>query len=145
MADMTNQKLIPRTVVVGALALGIIGGGYGIANAATGTGSTGSDGAATATILPAVGSATTAATASATTTAPQGFGGQRSDETLLTGDALTKVTAAAKAKVPGGTIVRVETDADGHAAYEAHMTAADGSQTTVYVDKSFDVVSVETR
>ena len=44
MAEMTNQKLIPRTVVVGALALGIIGGGYGIANAATGTGSTGSDG-----------------------------------------------------------------------------------------------------
>ena len=77
--------------------------------------------------------------------APQGFGGQRSDETLLTGDTLAKVTAAAKAKVPGGTIVRVETDADGHAAYEAHMTATDGSQTTVYVDKSFNVVSVETR
>jgi len=144
MADMTNQKLIPRTVVVGALALGIIGGGYGIANAATGTGSTSSD-AATATTLPAVSSATTAATASTTTTAQQGFGGQRADETPLTSDALTKVTAAAKAKVPGGTIVRVETDADGHAAYEAHMTAADGSQTTVYVDNSFNVVSVEMR
>ena len=144
MADTTNQKLIPRTVVVGALALGIIGGGYGIANAATGTGSTGSTAATPATTLPAVGAAT-AATASTPSTAPQGFGGQRSDETLLTGDTLAKVTAASKAKVPGGTIVRVETDADGHAAYEAHMTATDGSQTTVYVDKSFNVVSVESR
>jgi hypothetical protein len=55
------------------------------------------------------------------------------------------VTAAAKAAVSGGTIVRVETDADGHAAYEAHMTKSDGTPVTVYVDKSFDVVSVESR
>ena len=72
-----------------------------------------------------------------------GPGGPRGDETALTGDALTKVTAAANAKVPGATIDRVETDADGHAAYEAHMTKADGTHVTVYVDKSFDVVSVE--
>ena len=39
----------------------------------------------------------------------------------------------------------VETDADGHAAYEAHMTKSDGTPVTVYVDKSFAVVSVETR
>ena len=45
----------------------------------------------------------------------------------------------------GAAIVRVETDADGHAAYEAHMTRADGTAVTVYVDASFDVVSVETR
>jgi hypothetical protein len=68
---------------------------------------------------------------------------QRSDETPLTGDALSKVTAAAKAKVPGGTIVRVETDADGNSAYEAHMVKADGTPVTVYVNKQFDVVSVE--
>ena len=61
------------------------------------------------------------------------------------GDTLSKVTKAAQAKVPGGTIVRVETDGDGNAAYEAHMTTADGSLTTVYVDKSFDVVGVESR
>ena len=47
------------------------------------------------------------------------------------------------AKVPGGTVVRVETDADGNAAYEAHMTKADG--TPVTVDKQFNVVSVESR
>ena len=53
------------------------------------------------------------------------------------------MTAIAQAKVPGGTIVRVETDADGHAAYEAHMTKADGTPVTVYVDKNFNFVSVE--
>jgi hypothetical protein len=55
-----------------------------------------------------------------------------------------KVTAVAQAKVPGGTIVRVETDADGNAKYEAHMTTADGKPVTVYVDEEFNVVSVET-
>ena len=68
---------------------------------------------------------------------------QRPDETLLTGDTAAKVRAAALAKVSGGTIDRVETDADGHAAYEAHMTRSDGSRVTVYVDKSFDVVGVQ--
>ena len=68
---------------------------------------------------------------------------QRSDETLLSGDTASKVRAAALARVPGGTIERVETDADGHAKYEAHMTNASGSRVTVYVDASFDVVGVE--
>ena len=45
----------------------------------------------------------------------------------------------------GGTIVRVETDADGHAKYEAHMTKADGTRATVYVDAAFKLVSVESR
>jgi uncharacterized membrane protein YkoI len=61
---------------------------------------------------------------------------------VLTGDALAKVKAIALDKVPGGTVVRVETDADGHAAYEAHMLKADGTPTTVYVDASFNFVSV---
>jgi hypothetical protein len=68
---------------------------------------------------------------------------QRSDETVLTGDTASKVTAAAKAKVPGATIERVETDADGHAAYEAHMIKSDGSRITVYVNKQFEVVGTE--
>jgi len=68
---------------------------------------------------------------------------QRPDETLLTGDTAAKVRAAALAKVSGGTIERVETDADGNAAYEAHMTRSDGSRVTVYVNKSFDVVGTE--
>jgi hypothetical protein len=72
-----------------------------------------------------------------------GPGGQRSDETPLTGDTLSKVTAAALAKVPGATVIRAETDADGHAKYEAHLRTSDGKQVTVYVNESFAVVSVE--
>jgi hypothetical protein len=68
---------------------------------------------------------------------------QRPDETRLTGDTAAKVRAAALAKVSGGTVERVETDADGHAAYEAHMTRSDGSRVTVYVNKSFEVVGTE--
>jgi hypothetical protein len=47
--------------------------------------------------------------------------------------------------VPGATVDRVETDADGNAAYEAHMTKSDGTPVTVYVNKDFEFVSVETR
>ncbi len=68
---------------------------------------------------------------------------QRADETLLTGDTAAQVRKAALAKVSGGTIERVETDADGNAAYEAHMVRSDGTRVTVYVNKSFDVVSVK--
>ena len=68
---------------------------------------------------------------------------QRAGETLLTGNTEAQVRKAALAEVSGGTIDRVETDADGNAAYEAHMTKSDGTRVTVYVNKSFDVVSVE--
>jgi hypothetical protein len=120
--DTEARRWTPeRVVVVVAIAFGVAAGTYGIANAASGSGR-------------------------APAAAPSGqrpWGPQRSDETPLTGDALTKVTAAAKAKVPGGTIVRVETDADGNSAYEAHMVKADGTPVTVYVNEQFDVVSVE--
>jgi len=75
--------------------------------------------------------------------APAGLPPQRPDETLLTGDTAAKVREAALAKVSGGTIDRIETDADGHAAYEAHMTRSDGSRVTVYVNKAFEVVGVQ--
>jgi hypothetical protein len=45
--------------------------------------------------------------------------------------------------VPGGTVVRVETDADRSAKYEAHMTDASGNPVTVYVDANYDCVSAE--
>ena len=72
-----------------------------------------------------------------------GPGGRRSDETALSGETAAKVRAAALAKAPGGTVDRVETDAEGNAAYEAHITKADGSRITVYVDKQFNVVKVD--
>ena len=124
------KNLLLIVLSVTALALG----GSAIAGAASGSG----------------GSSSSKATPSAQPQAPAGqppqragLPPQRPDETLLTGDTAAKVRAAALAKVSGGTIERVETDADGHAAYEAHMTRSDGSRVTVYVDRSFEVVGVE--
>jgi hypothetical protein len=132
-----KQWRLPRTVTIAAVALGIAGGSYGIASAANGSSgnsSTGSSGTASRSVSTATPS---------TSNAQRPWGVQRSDETLLTGDTASKVRELALAKVPGGSIVRVETDADGHAAYEAHMTDASGNPVTVYVDKSLNVVSVE--
>jgi hypothetical protein len=69
-------------------------------------------------------------------------GGQRAGETLLTGTQLASAKAAALKAVPGGTVDRAETDADG-AAFEAHMTKADGTKVTVKMDSSFTVTAVQ--
>ena len=63
-------------------------------------------------------------------------------EALLTGDTKTKAEAAATAAVPGGTIERSETDAEGDA-YEAHMVKSDGSHVTVKLDDAFNVTNIE--
>ena len=122
-----------RLAGTGAVILGLAAGGYGVASAASGSGSSSSTSSA-------AGAATTLTQAAAPST-QQPWGGQRSDETLLTGDTAAQVKQAALAKVPGATIVRVETDADGNALYEAHMTKSDATLITVYVDKDFNVVS----
>lgn len=59
-------------------------------------------------------------------------------EAPLTGSDLSKATAAANAAVPGGTIERAETDADGDV-YEVHMKKSDGSEVTVKLDSNFNV------
>jgi uncharacterized membrane protein YkoI len=75
---------------------------------------------------------------------PGSHGHARGAEKALTGDTAAKVKEAALGEVDGATVDRLETDAEGNAAYEAHVTKADGSRATVYVDKSFNVVDVET-
>ena len=143
MARSTHLS-VPRPLVVGAIALGLAGGSYGVAAAASGQSS--STATATATTQPSTGTTAPPGGAPAGATAQNPWGNQRSDETLLTGDTLAKVKAAAVARVGSdATIVRIETDADGHAAYEAHMLKADGTPVTVYVDTSFTVVSVDSR
>jgi hypothetical protein len=117
---------VPKSLIIGATAIGVAGSSFGVASAAT---------------------TSTSATAASTAVAPSSakpIGGQRADETLLAGDALAQVTAAAAAEVAGGTVVRVETDADGHAKYEAHMKDAHGNPVIVYLDGSFHVVSTGT-
>jgi uncharacterized membrane protein YkoI len=63
-------------------------------------------------------------------------------ETLLTGDTAAKVKAAALAKIPGGTVLRVETDADHGSPYEAHVQKSDGTQVEVLVNSDFAVTAV---
>jgi hypothetical protein len=143
----THPRPARRIAAVAGIVLGLAAGSYGIASAASSSSSAASA-AATTTTSGLSSSPSTAQVGPSPQTAPSAsnpWGGQRSDETLLTGDAKAEVQAAALAEVPSGTIVRIETDADGHAAYEAHMTKQDGTPVTVYVDKQFDVVSVETR
>ncbi len=127
-----RSSRVARFAAAAAIAVGLGVGSYSIASAASGSGTTST---------PAATNSAPVAPPGANGAAP--WGHQRSDETPLTGDALAKVTAIANAKVAGGTIVRIETDADGVAAYEAHLTKADGSPVTVYVDKDFNFVSVQ--
>jgi hypothetical protein len=61
-------------------------------------------------------------------------------ETLLTGTNLQKAVTAAKAAVPGATVIRAETDSSGASTYEVHMKKADGTYVTVQLDSNFNVV-----
>src|SRR4051794_27340814 len=82
---------------------------------------------------------------SATTTTPTLPA--RTPETPLTGTVLDKVKAAAIAKVGSGATVDLATtendSSNSAAAYEAHVTKADGTHVTVVLDKDSTVLSVE--
>ena len=64
-------------------------------------------------------------------------------EPLLTEEALARVRLVAESEIPGGTVVGIDIDTDGVAAYEAQLTEADGTLVTVYVDRSFQFVAVK--
>jgi hypothetical protein len=127
---------IGALLVAGALTGGALGANF-----------IGSAGAATSTDTAASSATSSTSSSGAPAQAPDpSQGGHVANgitETLLTGDTAAKVTAAAQKAVPGGTIERVENDAEG-ATYEAHMTKADGTQVTVKVNADFSVTSVET-
>lgn len=86
------------------------------------------------------GSSSQDAGSSSGTTGSQGA--QRQEETPLTGDTADKVRAAALKEVPNGTVLRVETDADG-SAYEAHVRKSDGTEVVVKVNAQFEVTDVQ--
>lgn len=144
---MTDHKRKRSGVGLAALGMtaGLIAGGTlatALSASAANNGSSASSSTATT---------DTAATAATPPTSPPGQAGRsdpggaasvRSDEKALTGDDLAKAKAAALAAVPGGTIIRAETDA-GDAAYEVHMTKGDGSRVTVKLDKNLTLVKVE--
>jgi hypothetical protein len=68
--------------------------------------------------------------------------GSNPDEKAVSSTIAARLKAAALKAVPGGTVLRVETDA-GDAVYEAHMKKADGSFVTVKFDKAYAVTAVE--
>ena len=123
----TITKTLAGVAVLGAIGLGA----SAVAGAVTDTGTATAPSATAPTATTAEDSASTADDA------------QRGTETPLTGDIAAKVKAAALAETGGGTVDRVETDADGNAAYEAHVTKTDGTEVTVYVNEQFAVVSTE--
>jgi hypothetical protein len=71
-----------------------------------------------------------------------GANGQQ--EQPLSSDVAAKVAAAAKAKVPGATLERTETDVDHGSPYEAHLRKSDGTELEVLVNKDFQVTAVNT-
>jgi uncharacterized membrane protein YkoI len=143
----TNPSRFRRRAVTAAAIVAVLVGGAGVANAAFGPTDSAS---ATATVSALVGQTDTTTpstdaptTDDTTTDAPDDDADRPAGtEDALTGDVADKVTAAALEAVPGGTVDRVETDADG-ATYEAHMTDADGNPVTVTFDESFAVVEIQ--
>jgi hypothetical protein len=123
----TNPGRTKSWLLTSALVAGSVIGGAGIAHAASNDSSSSSS------------TSDTAATAQAPqqgqdpSTMTNGPG-----ETLLTGTEADQVTAAAKAAIPDGTIIRVETDNEG-AAYEAHVKKTDGTVVTLKFDSSYNL------
>jgi hypothetical protein len=71
--------------------------------------------------------------------------GGAGEETALTGDTKAKVEDAVKARYPGATIVRSETNNDSSAPYEAHIRTSAGQELEILVSASFAVVDARER
>ena len=128
--------------------VGISLGAAGIASAASTSGSTAASAsvAAAATVdtavtEPAADDTTTDAADDSDTDGLHSANGVTEAE--LTGADASSVEAAVLAAYPDATIDRMETDAEG-AAFEAHITLADGSDATVKLDASFAITATET-
>lgn len=89
---------------------------------------------------------TSSSSTGTTTTDPATTSPTSNGETALTGSMLSSADAAAVAAVPGGTVTRATTEtgsSNSSAAYEVHVTKADGSDVVVIEDASFKVLSTE--
>jgi hypothetical protein len=135
-----------RHGTIGAAALAALGlGGAAIAGAATNGATTTTPAASPSTAAPSGAPAGAPAGARPDRRKPGGHvGADGKTEAALPSDVAAKVTAAAKAKVPGGTVLRVETDVDHGSPYEAHVQKSDGTEVEVLVDSGFTVTAVNT-
>lgn len=126
-----NSKARALTLIgAGAVAGGILAGTLS-ANAATDNSSGSSSSSSSA---PSSGSQSAPANRFSSTPV-------RSDEKSVDPTLAATLTQKAEAKT-GGTVYRVETDADG-AAYEAHVKKSDGTLVTVTFDKDGTITGVE--
>ena len=134
------RKGLVAVAALGALALG----GSALANAATsGSSSTGSTAAQQQGHPSSNGTAQGQPPRDPTT--PGGHRGANGQvEQALPSDVAAKVKTVAEAKVPGGTVERVETDVDHGSPYEAHVRKSDGTELEVLVNKDFQVTAVNT-
>jgi hypothetical protein len=138
-----SPRRVRRALTTGAIVVGASVGAAGIASAAT---SSGSGSTSTSTSTPSGSSSSSGSSAGAPSgTPPAGVDPATlthgPNETLLTGTDLQKATAAATAAEPGATVIRAETDSSGAAPYEVHMKKSDGTDVTVQLDSSFNVVT----
>jgi hypothetical protein len=133
-----RRKDMMRTTAIAAVcaAIGTAGGIAGV-SAATGGNDSGSDGSGAA-------RQDSAPPGSPPGDPSQGghIGQNGVREELLTGATAAKVRRAALDKVGGGTVERVETDADHGSPYEAHIRRSDGTELEVLVNKDFSVTAV---
>jgi hypothetical protein len=137
-----NPRRVRRALTTGAIVVGASIGAAGIASAAT---SSGSSSTSTSTSTPSGSSSSGSAAGAPSGTPPAGTDpatlNHGPNETLLTGTDLQKATAAATAAEPGATVIRAETDSSGASPYEVHMKKSDGTDVTVELDSSFNVVT----
>ena len=73
----------------------------------------------------------------------QGVGPFGDDEASLTGPAADRATAAAVKIAGGGKANAVERDSEHGATYEVEVTKPDGKTVDVYLDASYNLVSVD--
>lgn len=134
--DGAPKRRLNSSIVAVGVAFGLTLAGLGVAAAQTDS----SSGTTETTAAPSDGGSS-GSSGSSGSTAPADHRA-RAAETLLTGDVAAKVSAAALAAVPGGTILRLETDSDG-SPYEAHVRNADGTEVVVKVNEAFEVTATE--
>jgi hypothetical protein len=141
---MSMSRRLRRGLVaiaaLGALALG----GSALANAATSGSSSSNGSSAVQQGYPSPGGAAQGQPPRDPTVPGGHRGANGKTEVALPTDVAAKVKTAAQAKVPGGTVERVETDVDHGSPYEAHVRKSDGTELEVLVDTNFDVTAVNT-
>ena len=131
--------LVSAGVVAGAI--GATAFGASAASSTSGSGST-SGSSSTGYSAQAPAAAPANGSAPSGTFNPGGSTPVRSDEKSVDASTAATLKAAALKAVPGGSVIRVETDA-GDAAYEVHMHKADGTLVTVKFDKNLKETVVE--